>query len=112
VIVTLSVQGPLPDRAEPGRCADRGSPHAAPLAAAAAAAVAQDPAAFPLREPFGITIRSGTALPRFDGYDVDDTVIEVLVDVGMIADERQQRWARCIHDRTLGTTYVVAIEPE
>ncbi len=49
-------------------------------------------------------------MPRFDGYEVDDTVIEVLVDVGMIADERQERWARCIHDRTLGTTYVVAIE--
>jgi len=73
----------------------------------------RDPAAFPIREGFGLTVVSGAGLPNYEGYGVDDAIIEVLVDVGVIADERLERWLDATTDETLGDFYTVtiAIEP-
>ena len=109
--VTLFVDGPPPDRTHPGRSADRDSPNAEPLARAAEEFMAQAPEAFPLRNPFGITVVFGKTKPDFDGYGSIDPIIEVLADAGMIEDERLEDWERERQDPDAGERYTVTIEP-
>jgi hypothetical protein len=73
--------------------------------------MAQAPEAFPLRDPFGITVVFGKTKPEFEGYGAIDPIIEVLVDVGMIADERLEDWVRERQDPDAGETYTVTLEP-
>ena len=103
--VRLVVEGPLPRQSDPARCADRRSPDAAPLFRVARGTIENDPDAFPIRETFGLTVVTGIEPPTFEGYGVDDPVIEVLVDVGMIADERFQASI----DPSLGDGYTVTV---
>jgi hypothetical protein len=87
-----TIDGPPPIRHDPTRCADRTSPNAIPLFAAAAAKVADDPQAFPIRQPVGVTFVSAERLAELDGYDVATAIEEVLVDAGVPADERLVEW--------------------
>lgn len=43
-----------------------------------------------MREGFGLTVVTGFKLPKRRGYGVDDPIVEILVDVGLIVDEREQ----------------------
>lgn len=88
--VRLAVSGRPPQRTDPARCADRHSPNAAPLVRAAEDALARDPQPFPMREGFGLTVVTGFKLPKRRGYGIDDPIVEILVDVGLIVDEREQ----------------------
>lgn len=110
--IELRIDGEPPVRADPGRCADRHSPNAAPLADAGQRLVGQNPTRFPLTEAFGITLRLGSTVPATDddGYSVDSPIVEVLVDVGVIADERLEDWMRCSQDPAWND-YEVTIEP-
>lgn len=58
------------------------------LASAAEEFISQAPEAFPLRDPFGITVVFGKTKPAFEGYGSISPIVEVLADVGMIEDER------------------------
>lgn len=109
--VRLSINGPPPDRTHPGRSADRDSPNAGPLARAAEEFIAQAPEAFPVRDPFGITVVFGKTKPGFEGYGSIDPITEVLADVGMIEDERLGDWERELQDPDAGEKYTVTIEP-
>ena len=109
--VRLFIDGPPPDRTYPGWSADRASPNAAPLAPAAERFIAQDPEAFPLRDPFGITVVFGKTKPDFAGYDPIDPIIEVLVDVGLIEDERLGDWERELQDPNAEERYTVTVKP-
>ncbi|MGH2655887.1 MAG: hypothetical protein ACRDIZ_04190 [Actinomycetota bacterium] len=102
MVVTLSIGGVPPDRTHPGRCADLDSPNAGPLAKVAQEFMARAPDAFPLRDPFGITVVFGNTKPAFEGYGAIDPIIEVLVDAGMIADERLEDWERELQDPMQG----------
>jgi hypothetical protein len=83
----LNIDASPPSRHNPGRCADRSSPNALPLFEAAAAFVASD-AAYPIRHRVGLVVTSSVPLPEPDDYGPADAMIEVLVDAGMLADER------------------------
>ena len=89
----------------------RGStfPRRRPVVPCRAGTIEGDPDAFRIRETFGLTIVTGVEPPIFEGYSVDDPIIEVLVDVGMIADERLERWYRPSIDPSLGDGYVVTV---
>jgi hypothetical protein len=105
----LVVSGRPPRRADPARSADRHSPNAASLVQAAEEALARDPRPFPIREGFGLTVVTSSKLPKHRGYGLDDPIIEVLVDVGLIADERLQERFRASSDESLGDSYVVTL---
>jgi hypothetical protein len=109
--VKLSVDGPPPDRAHPGRCADRHSPNAEPLARAAEELIANATETLPLRDPFGITVVFGKTKPDYENYDSIDPIIEVLADVGLIEDERLVDWGRKLQEAVAGERYTVIIEP-
>ena len=51
-------------------------------------------------------------MPDYEGYGVDDAIIEVLVDVGLIVDERLQRRFLASFDGALGDSYTVTIRPD
>jgi hypothetical protein len=107
----LSVEGPPPVRADPGRSADRSSPNAEPLALAAEALMVKAPMSFALREPFGITGVFGSTKPPRGGHGAIDPIIEVLVDVGVLEDERLEDWERELQDPDVGELYTVTVEP-
>lgn len=110
--LTFSVDGAPARRTDSRRCADRGSPHAGPLARTAEQIVVNAPGVFPLRDPFGITVVFGFTKPAYEGYSPIDPIIEVLVDVGMIEDERLAAWERELQDVGAGDKYTVTLEPE
>lgn len=87
VTVSFTIDGPPPTRHEPGRCADRSSPNALPLfeAAESLAANRQD---MPIRSPVSMVFASPEPFPEVDGYDIATAIEEVLVDAGVLADER------------------------
>ena len=112
MFLTLSVDGPPPLRRDPGVCADRTSPNAGPLAEAAERLIRDAPEAFPLRYYFGITVEFGETVPtHIQGYGDVDPIVEVLVDVGMIEDERLSVWERQRQNPSAGDRYTVTIEP-
>jgi hypothetical protein len=86
--ITLFVAAQPPSRHDPGRCADRTSPNAWPLFQAANALVSDQPSRFPITTRVGIVVASSEPLPAHDGYGPLDAIIEVLVDAGLLADER------------------------
>ena len=108
--VSLTVDSPPPARHDPGRCADRSSPDALPLFLAAAAVVAEEPDAFPIRAGVGIVVTSSEELPEPSGHGPTEAMIEVLVDAGVLADERLVEWER-YNVRPETTGYSVSVEP-
>ena len=109
-LVSLAVDDFPPSRHDPGRCADRSSPNALPLFRAATAVVAEDPDAFPIRGCVGIVVTSSERLPEPSGYGPAEAMIEVLVDAGLLADERLVEWER-YNVRPETTGYSVSVEP-
>ena len=85
----MTVHAPPPKRHDSSRCADRSSPNASPLFEAASALINSDPQRFPIHGRVGILVASSGALPQPEGYGPADAMIEVLVDAGVLADERQ-----------------------
>ena len=81
-----------------------------PLFDAAVALVASDPGAFPIRHGVGLVVTSAEPLPEPDGYGPAVAMIEVLVDAGLLADERQVETERCNVDPQM-SGYSVSIEP-
>ena len=76
----------------------------------ATAAVAEEPDAFPIRGGVGIAVTSSAPLPERSGYGPADAMIEVLVDAGLLADERLVEWER--HDVEPETTgYSLSVGP-
>ncbi len=65
-----------------------------------------------MEQPFGITVVFGIPPPDAGsgGYDAIDPILEILVDIGLIADARQARWQRQITDPKAGDPYRVTIE--
>jgi hypothetical protein len=86
---TFSVDGPPPKRHDPGRCADRSSPDARPLFDVAVNALAASPDSFPIRGEVSVVVTSRHPLREHEGYGDATAMIEVLVDAGILADERQ-----------------------
>jgi hypothetical protein len=107
---TLLVAGPSPLRGDPTRCADRESPNAGPLVDAARRLIASAPGAFPIREPFGISVTFGNLVPEIDGYSPVDPIIEILVEAGVIADEGLEDWETVLQDEIEEDSYSVTIE--
>lgn len=62
------------------------------------------PRGIPAADPFGITVIFRRRKPEFEGYGAIAPIIEVLVDVGMIADERLEDWERELQDPDAGET--------
>jgi hypothetical protein len=81
-----------------------------PLFDAAIALVASDPEAFPIRQAVGLVVTSAEPLPERDGYGPADAIIEVLVDAGLLADERQVEAERCNIDPQM-KGYALSIGP-
>ena len=110
MLLTLSVEGEPPERHDPGRCADRSSPNAGPLFTAATEISAASPDAFPIQHVVGVVVVSRRALPESDGYGPVDAIIEVLVDAGVLADERLVTSESCVIDPT-SVGYSITLEP-
>lgn len=108
--VSLTVASQPPTRHDPGRCADRSSPNALPLFRAAAAVVAEEPDAFPIRGFVRIVVTSSAPLPEPSDHGPADAMIEVLVDAGILADERLVERER-YNVRPETTGYSVSVEP-
>lgn len=49
--------------------------------------------------------------PPWRGHGPIDPIIEVLVDIGMIEDERLEDWERELQDPYAGERYTVTVEP-
>jgi hypothetical protein len=108
--VTLRAAGPPPIRTDSLRCADRHSPDAASIAEAGLAEVARRPSDFPIKGTVGVTVRYAAEPPELEGYDTTTAIEEVLVDVGVLQDERQVDWERPIVDPALGDGFEVTVE--
>lgn len=108
--VSLSVDSRPPTRHDPGRCADRISPNALPVFRAAAAVVAEKPDASPIRGGVRIVVTSSEPLPEPSGYGPADAMIEVLIDAGLLADERLVERER-YNVRPETTGYSISVEP-
>jgi hypothetical protein len=70
-------------------CADRTSPNAMPLLQAAADRVSMDPGSFPIRDSVVVSVSSAEPFAVLDGYSIETAIEEILVDAGLLADERQ-----------------------
>jgi hypothetical protein len=84
---SLEVAGHLPLRADPSRSADRASPNAGPLFQEGER-LREARHGERLQAPLAMNVTYGVELPRTDGYSWMDPVIEVLVDAGLLKDER------------------------
>jgi hypothetical protein len=102
----LSVAGQAPRRADPGSCADRNSPNAAALFQAATKVVAERPHSFPLRGNVVLVISSEAPL------HATTAIVEVLVDAGLLHDERQLERERHVIDPALRDRYIVVVKTE
>jgi hypothetical protein len=111
VDLVLSVDGELPDRHDPGRCADRTSPHAGELFREGDRARRRRPDDYPITTYVALTIVAGGPKPERDGYDAFDPVTEVLVDAGILADERLVASQRYVIDPG-STGYSVTLMPD
>ena len=88
VEVSFEIDAPPPVRHDAGRCADRSSPNALPLFQIASHHVAMNPGAFPIRARVAVVITSAEPSDEPDGYSIATAVEEVLIDAGVLADER------------------------
>jgi hypothetical protein len=109
-LISLTVDAPPPTRRDPGRCADRSSPNAKPLFRAASRHVAMNPDAFPIASRVAVVIVSSEPFAEPEGYTIATAIEEVLVDAGVLADERlvQTEWHEIRPDMT---GYFVSVEP-
>lgn len=108
--VSFTVDGVPPTRHDPTRCADRTSPNALPLFLAAAAQVDTDPEAFPIEERVGVIVASAKPFAEPDGYTIATAIEEVLVDAGLLADERLVAWEEHEIRPEMATSYSVQVE--
>ena len=67
---------------------------------------------FPLTEDLRVAVTYGVKPVEPEGYDTITAIEEVLVDVGVIADERLVQREKMMVDPTLGDSDIVTIEPE
>lgn len=74
--------------------------------------VASRPDAFPLEGHLFVGVIFGMTPPEVEGYDVITAIEEVLVDVGLFADERQVSQESHTVDRSIGDSYTVTLELE
>lgn len=111
VILVLFIDGELPVRHDPLRCADRSSPNAGPLFREAVRARRRSLEDFPITTNVAVTIVTGAAVPNPDGYDAADPVTEVLVDAGILADERLVSSEKHLIDSG-STGYSVTVMPD
>lgn len=84
----FTVDAPPPTRADPARCADRFSSNALPLFEAAIAYVSDNRDDMPIRSAVRMLFASSEPFPELEGYNVATAIEEVLVDAGVLADER------------------------
>jgi hypothetical protein len=82
------IDGPPPTRHHPGGCADRTSPNALPLFQAVTAHVTTHPGGFPVSDPVGVVLASAAPFDEPEGYTIATAIEEVLVDAGLLTDER------------------------
>jgi hypothetical protein len=106
----LVVDSPPPRRHELGRCADRTSPDALPLFRAATAHIAATPDNYPIRDPVAVVLASGEPFTEPDGYSIATAIEEVLVDAGLLADERLVQSERHEIRPEMGAGYSVRVE--
>jgi hypothetical protein len=78
------------------------------------AVIEERPETFPLKQPFDITVIFGRSIPdvESEGYAPIDPILEILVDIGLIADARQARSGRRLQNPAAGERYSVTIEPQ
>lgn len=107
--IEFTVLGRPPRRDHPGRSASRESPNAAALFEAASKIVAESPERFPITDPTRLVLRAAAPLPEYADYSTHDAVLEVLVDAGMLADERQNERERAEIDTTMREGYSVEL---
>jgi hypothetical protein len=81
-----------------------------PLFDAAVAVAGSDPGAFPIRQAVSLVVTSAEPLLERDGYGPAVAMIEVLVDAGLLADERQVETERYRVDPQM-RGYSVSIGP-
>jgi hypothetical protein len=58
-----------------------------------------------------ITVVFGRTTPEVEGYGAIDPILEILTDVGVIRDVRQERWEREVQNAGAGEWYSLTIEP-
>jgi hypothetical protein len=63
-----------------------------------------------MRGTVGVTVRYAAEPPLLEGYDTTTAIEEVLVDVGVLQDERQVDWERPIIDPSLVDGFEVTVE--
>lgn len=109
----MHVDAPPPARHDPGRCADRTSPNAWPLFEAASAIVNDDAARFPITGGVRLSVTSSGPLPDHEdeGYGPTEAIIEILVEAGVLADERQVETERHEVHRGMTGYEVTVAEP-
>jgi hypothetical protein len=107
----LAVHGAPPKRHDSGTCADRSSPDARPLFDLAMNVLAESPDSFPIRREIGVVVTSRHPLPEHVGYGAAEAMIEVLVDAGILADERLVTSERYLIDPDC-PGYSISLEPE
>jgi hypothetical protein len=107
----LTVHGAPPKRHDSGTCADRSSPDARPLFDLAMNVLAESPDSFPIRREISFVVTSRHPLPEHVGYGPAEAMIEVLVDAGILADERLVTSERYLINRD-SSGYSITIEPE
>ena len=110
--IEFTVPAPPPRRTHPGRSADRSSPNASALFEVAAKIVAETPERFPETGSTRLILRAAAVpLPEYpDYYSTHDAVLEVLVDAGMLADQRQNERELTELDSTITTGYSVELQ--
>lgn len=108
--IEFTVRAPPPRRTHPGRSADRSSPNASALFDVAAKIVAETPERFPITGKTRLILRAAVPLPEYPDYSTHDAVLEVLVDAGVLANERQNERERTGLDSTVATGYAIEIQ--
>jgi hypothetical protein len=107
---TFSVDAEPADRTDPGRCADRFSPNASPLFDAAREVIAKSPESFPIRQTVEVVVTSAAPLRQRVGYGPAEPMIEILVDAGVLWDERLVN-AETYRVDPDSSGYSIALEP-
>jgi hypothetical protein len=72
--------------------------------------VASDPGGFPIRDPVVVSVSSAEPFAEPDGYTIETAIEEVLVDAGLLADERQVEGESYEVRPEIVAGYVVSVE--
>lgn len=113
----VNVRGPLPERADPGRSADRHAPNAEPLFEEVmrferALGLLSQFGMYPSDRPFGLVLATAEPLSPEAGAVAANAIVDVLVDAGVIVDERKKTWERFDTDAMMEGGYSVCLEFE